>query len=199
MRLVILILLLFVTALSGGQVALAEEYQRGDWIVVTQGGDLTADEDPFSQVVDQLTAGKILKVEESKGKRIRLHHRSQEGWFPSGSVKRNGALYHLAGQPGQSNSIDTSLSVFGSRVPDFSGTPSQAAPSGQFEELLQTESQDAPSYRRRAEAWNSEHEYDKAITDYSEAIRLNPQDAKHTVFVGGSGSRSTSTTRRLLT
>ena len=54
----------------------------------------------------------------------------------------------------------------------------------------------ASAYEQRGLAWHTKQEYDKAIADYSEAIRLDPKESFVYQFRGETWCAGRSTTRR---
>ena len=108
---------------------------------------------------------------------------------PSGSIPSTLSLTTTAASPGETRRNTTRPSPITTRPSDsIPSTPSPTATAARLVEQegvrqgdrrLQrghpTRSQDARAYNNRGNAWRDKKEYDKAIADYNEAIRLDPK------------------------
>ena len=150
--------------------ALAQQYQRGDKVVVVSMTHLTVS---GSRIVDKVWPGLTLTVRDVNGEWLWLSN-GKPGWLEQRHVVPLGrqAIDRLTAMI-RSDSKNTSLYSGRADVWEHLGELDIAI--ADYNEAIRLSPDDGAAYGNRGSAWRAKGEYDKAIADYNEAVRLDPK------------------------
>jgi tetratricopeptide (TPR) repeat protein len=154
--------------------ARADDSWVGKTVIIKHGGVTIGHTDKNDQeVVDATLNGIEYKVEQEKGKWIKVRHHGVSGWFAKAdAVLLEDAVDYYTDRI-RENPNDGS--AFGHRAWAWKQKGEVDIAIKDFNEAIRLDPKSAALRSNRGSAWSDKKEYDKAIADYDEAIRLDPK------------------------
>jgi tetratricopeptide (TPR) repeat protein len=127
----------------------------------------------------------IYRVEQEKGKFIKVRHRGVSGWFSKNdAVLLKDAISYFTARIREN---EKDAYAYAHRGSAWSERGELDIALKDYNEAIRLEPEEASWFNNRGLIWHDKKEYDKALADYDEAIRLDPKYARP--FLNGGVTR----------